>query len=348
MKKIMTIIFSLFIMFVLVGCSYSELKENEHIYIAPNSVRSLIFNRTEYGYNNSISFYVYTTDENNSYIKQGKIYNDTYTYYKLVENRDCELLNAVNGQLFFSDDNGLQSVINYDNEIIDHAVSYVRNGFGEVIQIIGTHNFVNSITTEENQIKENVDNKDIKYVGKLSEKIEDDNIKMLIKKEIIVSYLDNKLYIDRLSTTKTTHNDGQIQEQNQVIKFHIDGDLSIKKAIIIDYLDVSKTILLLDSSEIIIVDNYDFSVKRHNKHSNVAYFESVNTHFYVIENNTLYVYNALFELVLEQKYEDIIIGSTWLKERSEDYIRIATMSKNEEISLHKILIENDFEVPKFK
>ena len=76
MKKILVFVFSLLIMFVLNGCAYKKLANDERIYISENSTRSLIFNKTEYGYNTSTSFYVITTDNNNTYIKQGKIYND--------------------------------------------------------------------------------------------------------------------------------------------------------------------------------------------------------------------------------------------------------------------------------
>lgn len=339
MKKLITIIFSLLILFILVGCSYKELDDNEQIVIFENSVQSLIFNRTEHGYNNSTSFYVVTSNNENSYIKQGKIYNDKYTYYKLVENRDFKLVNAVNGQLFFEDENGLQSVILYDNETVDHSVSFVRNGFGEVIQYIGTPNFINNVTTKENQIKENVDNNCIKYVGLLTETIEENEVENVIKKDFIVSYFDNTLYIDKKTTTKSIDQNGQQTINENEIHQQINAVYDIKKAIVIDYSDTSKTILLLNNNEIVSIDNYNLSINIYNNHSNISYFESVNTHFYLIENNTIFVYDVNFNLVFEQKYPDLIIGSVWLKERSDDFIRVATISENKEITLHKIPIE---------
>lgn len=340
MKKLITIVFSLLILFVLVGCSYKELDDTEQIVIFDNNIQSFIFDRTEHGYNNSVSFYVVTTNKENTYIKQGKIYNDKYTYFKLVEDRDFKLYNAVNGQLFFADENGLQSVVNYDNETIDHSVSYVRNGFGEVIQYIGTPNFINTITTQENQIKENVDNNDIKYVGLLTETFEVNDVENVIKKDFIISYFDNTLYIDKQETIKLIDKSGNQTLNEHIINHQIHGEYDIKKAIVIDFLNYSKTILLLNNSEIVLIDNYNLSVNIYNNHSNISYFESVNTHFYVIENNTIFVYDVNFNLVLEQKYDDLIIGSAWLKERSDDFIRVATMAENKEITLHKIPIEN--------
>lgn len=339
MRKLSLIVISFIMLLILVSCSYKELAPNEQIYISENACRTLVFNRSIHGYNNSISFYVITIQENQMFVKQGKIYNDKYTYYRLVENSDLNLLNAVNGQLFFTDINGLQSVVNHDNEIIEHAVSYVRNGFGEVIPIIGTPNFINSITTEENRIKQNIDNNDIIYAGILTETLDLKDSNRVIKKEIIIYCSDKSLYIDRKETAKIIDNYGNEKNEEYEINLKIDEDFNVKKGIIIDYLDQSSTILLLNNNEIVAINNFDSSILRLNNHTNITQIESINNHFYVIENNTIYVYNTRLELVLEQKFDNLIVGSCWLKERSDDFIRVATIDQNNVISLHKIQIK---------
>ena len=69
MRKLSLIVISFIMLLILVSCSYKELAPNEQIYISENACRTLVFNRSIHGYNNSISFYVITIQENQMFVK---------------------------------------------------------------------------------------------------------------------------------------------------------------------------------------------------------------------------------------------------------------------------------------
>lgn len=337
MKKIITFLILPLMFFVLTSCYYNTLENNEEIVLAENPTKTLLFLENEYGYGEATRFVTKTIKDGKVFIKEGKLYKEDFKYKNIIENESAVLLNNINCELFYMNDNGLQG-IKYDEEtIMDISYNYAQNGFGEVIKQIGTYNYVNLFNTEDNKIIDDVNNEYILYVENSIDFIEDKIQKVVVKKNIYVYSQNNEIYLYKKIQTKTIinqTNEETLSENEQNIK--LISLNNIKKVIVFDGIDYSYTIILTSNNDIISVNNNTLITNQTGAFNNVLTFNRADKYLYLIDYDVIYLLDLELNVLDSYSFDYQIIGSSWFKERELSHIKIALLKDNNEIIIERI------------
>lgn len=338
MKKYSCFLLLLFLILMLDGCYYKELTDNESIVLANNEARSVIFLLNEYGYGESNRFITKVNDGDKITIREGKLYKGELNFKTIIDDSNYILNNYIDNIVFYTNTHGLQGAT-YDEELIsDASYNYLQNGYNELIINYGnTNHFISLFDNSDNRIIPETKNKNILFAGSFIDSKTSNKITNVYKSSVFLYSINDKIYLKKNAQNKI-FNDITGEESIENINFNneIATINNIKKAVIIDNLDTSITIIQCCNNIIYVVDNTTFEVKEIRKFTNISTIDRLDNYFYIIENNIIYIYNDKFREIEKVKFDSKIIGSAWYKEVDISYLKLALLSDDNHIILDRV------------
>ncbi len=338
MKKV-SVLLLLLISLLLYSCTtYKSLKGDEQIVLSDNPTKSLVFLLNENGYSVSTKFIVKTRSGGNYYLKEGIKYKEDYSFYQISACDNIRLVNDINNCIYYTNASGLQGLTYMDGDINDIPYNYKTDGFGDLMLYYGTNNII-TLFNNDNSYIQGIDNQKIVYIANLTEKIKnnEEDYTDIVKKTICLYQEENTLYIYKEVTINRTHKKTGVEEEfHETRKALLMEGLEIKKAFAIDYESVSKSVVLTTDNKIYIIDNNSCEYILNEEFDEILTFNKADRYFYLIDHNTVYVYDVAGQLYQSIEYTTPIIGSSWFNTSNLNSIRVASLQGEASIKINEI------------
>ena len=338
MKRISVIILLLISLLLYSCATYKALSTDEAIVLASNPTKSISFLINENGYSVSTKFIVQTQSGDKYYLKEGIKYKEDYSYYTITECDNINLVSDLNNCIYYTNNSGLQGITYQDGNISDISYNYKLDGFGDLMLYYGTNNIISLFNNDIDYIY-GIHNQDIVYIANLTEKNKNtlEDYTDILKKTICLYQNGNTLSFKKEThTTRTYKKTGEVEEYSDEVSCDLIMGVSIKKAFVIDYETVSKSVILSTDNIIYMIDNNTLEITVNEQFNNILTFNKADRYYYLIDHNTVYVYDSSNQLYQMIEYAQPIIGSSWFNASNLQSIRVVTLTSATTIKINEI------------
>ena len=343
-KKILLITVFLLFTILLNGCMFKKIENVSQIVIADKVNKTIVFVKSADGSSDRINFVTKIKDGNMTYLEEGKIHNGEFVFKRILEDRDFEVLNLYDNNIYLKNKDGLQEIIYefrssyYKNNIIsDMLVSFKTDGFGEVIKGLNSNQYLETTNSANSKIMSDVDNSNIWALGTYKNKVIEATKTLYDKKQYYVYEKgDNLLVSETLheyELLKTTGGDTITQEivNTKEINTILKDCFEIKKVVLSNWQDKTYIYVIDYNENIFCYDIKNKVINVTDAYSDIDEIAQFEDNIYILSNNTITVLNHNLDekvtCVLENNEE--VLGITWYKDYSNSTIKYIYIKNNE-------------------